>query len=308
MIHKQTVKPTAPAALVELTSLAQKRNLPIDVVVKKYIQDRFLYRLSRLPVCQSKMVLQGYTQMELKLADSVENHSYPYRDLNFYWIGPSEDFVGEAKKVIKKICAYCEDWVSYQVTYAEAVHFDVDSVQMAYMQDYSPALRVSVTAHLAESTQQLVLYIEQDVEQISRLRAGYEQQGYTLQKCRKQALPVVNLYFSALVDVVSRRPRLAVYSLEKVLAEKYYAFYNADTVRLKDVYDCYFILSHYSLDKLAVQQALSDVFYLNQAQREGAINQKLAVFLQGWKEFVESNQLADVPLEKEDVCHILESV
>lgn len=246
--------------------------------------------------------------MELKLADSLENHSYPYRDLNFYWIGPSEDFVGEAKKVIKKICAYCEDWVSYQVTYAEAVHFDVDSVQMAYMQDYSPALRVSVTAHLAESTQRLVLYIEQDVEQISRLRAGYEQQGYTLQKCRKQALPVVNLYFSALVDVVSRRPRLAVYSLEKVLAEKYYAFYNADTVRLKDVYDCYFILSHYSLDKLAVQQALSDVFYLNQAQREGAINQKLAVFLQGWKEFVESNQLADVPLEKEDVCHILESV
>ena len=138
MSRTKNIKPTAISVLEHLTKFANNNKRSLDTLVKQYMQERFLYKLSLLPDCQRKLVLQEYTLEEIKdayLGDSSERF---FRNLNFVWQGsPSVDFIKDVDKIVKEICLYCDDRITHTVKYLSPVDWDVNTLKISYMQEYN---------------------------------------------------------------------------------------------------------------------------------------------------------------------------
>ena len=94
MSSVNNIRPTAASVLERLTLFANNNKRPLDTLVKQYMQERFLYKLSLLPSCQRKLVLQEYTLEEIKGAYLGDSSDRFFRNLNFVWqAGPSARFI-----------------------------------------------------------------------------------------------------------------------------------------------------------------------------------------------------------------------
>ena len=305
MSSANNIQPTAANVLEHLTKFATNNERSLDTLVKQYMQERFLYKLSLLPNCQRKLVLQEYTLEEIKgayLGDSSERF---FRNLNFVWqAGQSANFIRDVKDVIKQICLYCDDCITHTVKYLSPVDWDIDTLKISYMQDNCPALQVNITAYLATCEETLTFYIEPAWQKSDNTR-----KHYTLAKYRKHNLPVLGfLIVDSKVNLVSLWPELSVHPLEYVIANKYYALFCMDTIRLKDVYDICFIQKHYKLNILRVQSAISEIFDKNWLVPKKNICERLQIPLKKWETFLKENNLKDVPVQPKEVCKLIEDI
>lgn len=305
MSRAKNIQPTAVSVLEYLTKFANNNKRSLDTLVKQYMQERFLYKLSLLPDCQRKLVLQEYTLEEIKgayLGDSSERF---FRNLNFVWqAGASDNFIKDVKEVIKQICLYCDDCITHTAKYLSPVDWDVNTLKISYMQDNCLALQVNIKAYLANCEETLTFYIEPAWQKSDNTRTHY-----ILAKYRKHNLPVLGfLTVNPKVNLVSLWPELSVYPLEYVIANKYYALFCMDPIRLKDVYDICFIQKHYGLNVLRVQKSISEIFDKNWLVPKKNISEKLQIPLQKWEAFLKENNLRDVPVQAEEVCKLIENI
>ncbi len=305
MSRAKNIQPTAVSVLEYLTKFANNNKRSLDTLVKQYMQERFLYKLSLLPDCQRKLVLQEYTLEEIKgayLGDSSERF---FRNLNFVWQGsPSVNFIEDVDKIVKKICLYCDERITHTVKYLSPVDWDVNTLKISYMQDNCLALQVNIKAYLANCKETLTFYIEPAWQKSVNTR-----KHYILAKYRKHKLPVLDfLTVNPKVNLVSLWPELSVYPLEYVIANKYYALFCMDPIRLKDIYDICFIQKHYKLNVSRVQSAISEIFDKNWLVPKKNISEKLQIPLQKWETFLKENNLKNVPVQPKEVCKLIEDV
>ena len=110
------------------------------------------------------------------------------------------------------------------------------------------------------------------------------------------------------VSFVSLWPELSVYPLEYVIANKYYALFCMNAIRLNDVYDICFIQKHYELNISQVQKAISEIFDRNWLVQKKNISKRLQTPLKKWKTFLKENNLQGVPVQEEEVCKLIEDI
>lgn len=305
MSSANNIRPTAASVLERLTLFANNNKRPLDTLVKEYMQERFLYKLSLLPSCQRKLVLQEYTLEEIKGAYLGDSSDRFFRNLNFVWqAGPSARFIEEVKEVIKQICLCCDERITHPTKYLSPVNWDINTLKLSYMKDNCPAVQVNITAYLANCEQTLTFYIEPAWQ-----KSDNTHKHYVLTKYRKHKLPVLDLLtVDSRVCFVSLWPELSVYPLEYVIANKYYALFCMNAIRLKDVYDICFIQKHYELNISQVQNAISEIFDRNWLVPKKNICKKLQTPLKKWEIFLRENKLKDVPVQVEEVCKLIEDV
>ena len=209
MKNDSGMQPTATAVLERLKKVSHYSQKSLDTLVKQYMQERFLYKLSLLPDCQRKLGLQEYTLAEIKGADRGDTAPRFFRRLNFVWQEKSSDKMAQGvEKVIQKVCAYCDDRVTHPTKYLSAVHWDSNSIQIAYMHDNCRTVRVTLKAYLDTCVQKLTFYVEaawQKSKDISK-------RHYVLAKYPKHRLPVLEyLTLTSTTGFVSLWPELSVY-------------------------------------------------------------------------------------------------
>ena len=306
MKNDSGMQPTATAVLERLKKVSHYSQKSLDTLVKQYMQERFLYKLSLLPDCQRKLGLQEYTLAEIKGADRGDTAPRFFRRLNFVWQEKSSDKMAQGvEKVIQKVCAYCDDRVTHPTKYLSAVHWDSNSIQIAYMHDNCRTVRVTLKAYLDTCVQKLTFYVEaawQKSKDISK-------RHYVLAKYPKHRLPVLEyLTLTSTTGFVSLWPELSVYPLEHVVANKYYALFCMKTVRLKDIYDIYIIRKHYNLDERLLQKAIFKVFDKNWQKPIEKVGNKLQITQQHWEQFLQENDLESVPIDLVEVRNVLNAI
>jgi len=102
----------AASVRARLLNLARERNAPFDVLLRRYVLERRLYRLSTTPH-RDRFVLKGATLM----AAWFDDPHRPTRDVDFLGIGNSDP--QDILKAFREICAVPGD---------DAVAFDLDSL------------------------------------------------------------------------------------------------------------------------------------------------------------------------------------
>ena len=299
MKNNNDIQPTGRVVLERLTAVANSSQKSLNTLVKQYMQERFLYKLSLLPDCRCKLGLQEYTLAEIKGAYLGDSTNRFFRGLNFGWQErPSDKMAQSVEKIIKKICTCCDDCITHPTKYLAPVNWEENSVQVSYMHDYLLAVRVTLTARLDTCVQELTFYVEPAWQK----HKDIPKRQYVLAKYPKHRLPVIEtLTVNSTTGFVSLWPELSVYPLEYVVANKYYALFYMPTICLKDVYDICIIQKHYDLDKQVLQHAIFQVFDLNWQKPTGNVGKKLSITQQDWEQFLQKNSLGGVPIDIAEV-------
>jgi predicted nucleotidyltransferase component of viral defense system len=208
-----------------LFALAKERNQPFDLLLTRYVLERFLYRLS-ISNHREHFILKG----AMLLASWIEDPLRPTRDADFLRFGaPDAETV---KLSLREICA---------ITLNDAVEFDdtgftVDVIREA--NEYG-GLRMKIKATLDGARVAVAI----DIGFGDAIEPGLTD----------VELPVL-LHFPA--------PRLRAYARETVIAEKFQAmvaFGRANT-RMKDFYDIWILSRSHEFTGDALARAIAATF------------------------------------------------
>lgn len=228
-----------------LNNIARESNVDFNSVQLRYVQERFLYRLSK-STYQNAFILKGAL---LFLAYNMPSLR-PTKDIDFLGSNLTND-ADELKKIIKEICA---------IEAEDAVEFDAESVDVENItiDRLYPGLRVKLNAYIGRARINL------------QLDLGYGD----------IVVPhPVEIEFPQLLNFDA--PKILTYSLESAIAEKFEACVklNFNTSRMKDFYDIYKLASHNSFDSSKLSEAMTETF----EQRSTSLEDRNVIFSDDFK-------------------------
>ena len=228
-----------------LQLIARESGREFNSVQLRYVQERFLYRLSQTTY-KDAFILKGAL---LFVAFDIPTLR-PTKDIDFLGSAVSNN-MDDLKKIIQEICS---------VEYNDAVDFETDSVEVTAITEEKeyPGARVKITARLG--TARVTLWL--DFGFGDKIIAG-----------------PIEIDYPVMLDFDS--PKIKVYSLESAIAEKFQACVklNFDTSRMKDFYDINELASNNNFNLKTLAEAIEETF----STRETDIDGRSVIFADDFK-------------------------
>ncbi|MBE7477930.1 MAG: nucleotidyl transferase AbiEii/AbiGii toxin family protein [Ignavibacteriales bacterium] len=223
---KKEIENIAVSVKEKLLNYARKNSLDFNSVLLQYIQERFLFRISK-SVYSDNFVLKGAL---LFLAHDI-SRLRPTKDIDL--LGTSLPNKTESlEEIFSEIAA---------INFEDGLFFQKDSVsaeQIVEQDDYH-GIRIKLSAKLDSVKQQIQIDI------------GFGDVIYP---------DALTMDYPTLLDFEA--PHLKVYSLESAIAEKFEAIVSLGiaTSRMKDFYDIHFFAAGKQFDLLTLHNALTETF------------------------------------------------
>lgn len=216
----------AESVRARLLNIARAERIDFDALLLRYLQERFLYRLS-ISKYADKLVLKG----GLLLLSLDFPMARPTKDIDFLVQGIDDD-IPEVKRVVLDIIhVKCNDGVDFSKTHIETEKIKEDT-------EYE-GLRLKITGSLGQARKKL------------QLDFGFG--DVITPKARRMTYPTI---------LDTDKPQLMVYSIESVIAEKFEAMIKLSLAnsRMKDFYDVYLLskTNNFSLEELS--KAINNTF------------------------------------------------
>lgn len=265
----KSVKNIGASVRARLLALAKEKGQALDVLLTRYVLERFLYRLSRSDFAD-RFVLKG----AMLVTTWFDEPHRPTRDIDLLGFGdPSAD---PMLAVFRSICSIEVD---------DGVVFDLDGLRVDQIREELEygGLRLRTTATLAGARISVVV----DIGFGDATEPGLEEID----------LPV-------LLDQPA--PHLRSYPRETVVAEKFQAMVmlGLANTRLKDFYDVWMLSKAYEFDADRLAQAIAATFQRRKTKIpveppdafSDAFTQDDAKRRQ-WDAFVRNMAIAHVPFE-----------
>lgn len=225
---KKEIKNYGKSVKTRLLTVANESGIPYMTILVRYLQERFLYRVS-----QSEYKKNFYLKGGALLYAFNQEKARPTKDIDFLGthISNDRDYI---KSVFAEIAAMpCEE---------DGVKFDSDSIEVVDItqeKEYH-GVRVTIKAHLDSVRQQ----ISMDIGFGDIVTPGPRELSYPL----------------LLEDVPS--VDILAYSLETVVAEKFEAMISlsVNNSRMKDFFDIYRIFENGNLKSDVLTEAVQNTF------------------------------------------------
>lgn len=226
MKKKSEIKNVVASVKERLRNIAAQSNKEFQSVVRQYVQERFLFRLSK-SVYPNNFVLKGAL---LFVAHDISRNR-PTRDIDFLGSAISNE-INDIKEVVKEIL---------KIEYEDGVTFDIKSIEAENIVedgDYQ-GIRIKFYAYMENLRERVQL----DIGFGDKLTSG-----------------PIEIEFPTLLDFAA--PKIKVYSIETTIAEKFEAIVSLQlqSSRMKDFYDILFFAEHYKFKKEPLLNALSATF------------------------------------------------
>jgi len=223
---KKEVTNIAGSVKARLLNYSHKNSFEFNSVLLQYLQERFLYRLSK-SVYVNNFVLKGAL---LFLAHDI-SRTRPTKDIDL--LGTSLlNKTDSIKEIFKEIAA---------INFGDGIVFVPSSVsaQEIIDQDEYHGIRINLIAKLGSVRQQIQI----DIGFGDIISPGS-----------------IEIDYPTILDYEA--PHLKVYSIESSLAEKFEAAVSLGlaTSRMKDYYDIHFFASNKAFDLLTLHTALMETF------------------------------------------------
>lgn len=235
---------TAASVKVKLKTIADKEQKPFDFLLRLYMIERLLYRLS-ISNYSDKFILKGGLLLYVHLEDKAR----PTRDVDFLARRISNE-VEPISKAFQQICKIeCDDGVLYDGDHLISERIKEDA-------DYE-GLRIKIIGYLEKPKETLQFDI-----------------GFGDVVVPK---PVI-MQYPVLLDMSC--PEIHTYSIESVVAEKFEAMISLSFLnsRMKDFYDVFTLSEKFNFDGRVLYEAIFETF-----QRRGtALIKQPAVFTAGF--------------------------
>ena len=226
MKEKGEIKNVAASVKERLRNIASQTSKEFQSVVRQYVQERFLFRLSK-SIYSNNFVLKGAL---LFIAHDISRNR-PTRDIDFLGSAISNE-INDIIEVVKVIL---------KTEYEDGVTFDANSVEAENIVedgDYH-GIRIKFYAYMENSRERVQL----DIGFGDKITAG-----------------PIEIEFPTLLDFDA--PKIKVYSIESAIAEKFETIVSLQllTSRMKDFYDVLFFTEHYEFKKDMLHKALIATF------------------------------------------------
>ncbi|MCJ7552533.1 MAG: nucleotidyl transferase AbiEii/AbiGii toxin family protein [Ignavibacteriaceae bacterium] len=263
MKENKEIKNIAASVKERLKNISIKTGKEYQSVIRQFIQERFLYRLSE-SLYSNNLILKGAL---LFIAHDISRNR-PTRDIDFLGSSISNE-IKDIIEVIKEIIdSNYEDGIRFDSGRVEAENIFEDG-------DYK-GVRIKFYAYLENSRERVQL----DIGFGDKITAG-----------------PVEIEFPTLLDFPA--PKLKVYSIETAIAEKFEAIVSLQlqTSRMKDFYDILFFAEHYKFQKDILSKAIQITFKNRSTDIKQYKNIFETKFKDGerfqnlWKAFLERNKL-----------------
>ena len=263
MKEKKEIKNIAASVKERLRNISIQTGKEFQSVIRQYVQERFLYRLSE-SIYSNNLILKGAL---LFIAHDISRNR-PTRDIDFLGSIISNE-IDDIIVVIKEIL---------NVNYEDGLKFDSDSTEAEDIVedgDYK-GVRIKFYAYLENSRERVQL----DIGFGDKITAG-----------------PIEIEFPTILDFPA--PKLKVYSIETAIAEKFEAIVSLQlqTSRMKDFYDVLFFAEKYNFKKDILFEAFSTTF--NNRSTDLAMSKKIFEdnfknderFQNLWNAFLQRNKL-----------------
>lgn len=226
MKKKSEIKNVAASVKERLRNIAAQSNKEFQSVVRQYVQERFLFRLSK-SVYSKNFILKGAL---LFVAHDISRNR-PTRDIDFLGSAISNEIIDVKDAVTEILKIEYEDGVTFDIKSVEAENIVEDG-------DYQ-GIRIKFYAYMENLRERVQL----DIGFGDKMTSG-----------------PIEIEFPTLLDFDA--PMIKVYSIETAIAEKFEAIVSLQlqSSRMKDFYDILFFAEHYKFKKELLLNALSATF------------------------------------------------
>lgn len=240
MKKEREIKNVAASVKERLRNIATQTGKEYQSVIRQYVQERFLFRLSK-SIYSKNFILKGAL---LFVAHDISRNR-PTRDIDFLGSSISND-INDLKEVIKEIL---------KSEFNDGVVFDANSVEgenIVEDGEYN-GIRIKFYSFIENSKERVQL----DIGFGDRITSG-----------------PIKIEFPTLLDFPP--PEIQVYSIETAMAEKFEAIVSLQlqTSRMKDFYDVLFFAEHYKFKKDILLNAILTTFN----NRSTALEQRKVIY------------------------------
>lgn len=226
MKKEREIKNIAASVKERLRNVASQTGKEFQSVIRQYVQERFLFRLSK-SVYSKNFILKGAL---LFVAHDISRNR-PTRDIDFLGSAISNE-INDIKDAVTEIL---------KIEYEDGITFDAKSVEAENIVedgDYH-GIRIKFYAYMENSKERVQL----DIGFGDKMTSG-----------------PIEIEFPTLLDFAA--PKIKVYSIETAIAEKFEAIVSLQllTSRMKDFYDISFFAEHYKFKKDILLEAIQSTF------------------------------------------------
>jgi len=245
MKKEREIKNVAASVKERLRNIASQTGKEYQSVIRQYVQERFLFRLSK-SIYSKNFILKGAL---LFVAHEISRNR-PTRDIDF--LGSSiSNKISDIIEIVKEIL---------MIDFEDGVKFDAASVvaeNIVEDGDYN-GIRIRFYAFIENSKERVQL----DIGFGDRITSG-----------------PIKIEFPTLLDFPP--PKIQVYSIETAIAEKFEAIVSLQlqTSRMKDFYDVLFFAEHYKFGKDMLLKAMLRTFN----NRSTKLDQRKEIFADTFK-------------------------
>lgn len=263
------IKNVGASIRAKLLALAQQKNQSFDVLLTRYVLERFLYRLSQSDFAD-RFVLKG----AMLVSTWFDEPHRPTRDLDLLGFGDSS--ADPMLAVFRTICA---------ISVNDGVVFDLEGLRVDQIREELEygGLRLRTTATLAGARIPVVV----DIGFGDATEPGLEEID----------LPVL---------LNQPAPHLRSYPREAVIAEKFHAMATLGlaNTRLKDFYDVWMLSKVYEFDDARLAQAIAATFHRRKSEIPVELPDAFTEAfskddrkLQQWDAFIRNMAIEPVPFD-----------
>lgn len=277
-MEKKKTKNIAASIHNRLLQISKDKAIPFNLLFVRYLQERFLYRLSLSAYKDSFILKGGFMLVYIDIPASR-----PTIDVDFA--------VRNISNSTENIVKVFQEIISIQPQREDAVFFDAASVTAERIMeegDYS-GVRIKMKALMGTSLTPLTFDIAFG--------------DIITPSARTLPLPFI---------LAGESPLMLLYPLESVIAEKFEAMVKLSFInsRMKDFYDVHSILSKFEISNDILKEAIQNTF----KQRATPINKNPDIFSAEfanekqnlWELFLKNNELENsAPTKIKDVLTVI---
>lgn len=246
MKKEREIKNVAASVKERLRIIATQSGKEYQSVIRQYVQERFLFRLSK-SIYSKNFILKGAL---LFVAHDISRNR-PTRDIDFLGSSTSNK-ISDIIEIVKEIL---------MIEFEDGLKFDAASVvaeNIVEDGDYN-GIRIKFYAFMENSRERVQL----DIGFGDRIISG-----------------PIQIEFPTLLD--DSPPKIYIYSIETAMAEKFEAIVSLQlqTSRMKDFYDILFFAEHYKFKKDMLLKEISATFH----NRSTELEQRKVIYQDTFKE------------------------
>lgn len=262
-----------PASIrYRLLTLAKTTNRPFQELLQYYAMERFLYRLSKSAHAQ-KYILKGALMLRGLKAPEMR----PTKDI---------DFLGRTSNREDNIESQMKDILSVSIENPDGIVFYPDTIKVETITEKNTyeGLRVLFVAELSGA----IVHMQIDI--------GFGDVIYP---------HAAVIDFPTLLPMEA--PILSSYTKESLIAEKFEAMISLGILnsRMKDIYDIWYLIEHFSFDFPVITQAIFRTFDNRNTQLRSSpecfLEDYIAEKQIQWRAFVRKLAREDILLDIEPV-------